>query len=316
MHHFPGSLAPCHSGTLGRFVVHYAGLASPISHHSGLASSLSSLHAAGTHHPGSLAMPTTHALHAGLSTICKSIWHMIRPPLFPACYYHTGDPDTATSRRQSARSDLPIFTPTTGARGGNGLDLLAAAAFSSGEKHAEEGYAAEPIYVGSLSKPGPFNPAASLAPKVAKKILDLDFIEMSEVTLDMPPDPIPGRPPPPGRSLITELSQWIERYSVMAGLLCKRFPHKAPELFAYLAMQRDATSLADGWHTTGNLEGRPWLGSVWIGQCQTNASTLRPSLAVVNRSRGARFAYRTIIGLRGVPITRTTSGRHCSLGPS
>ena len=140
-----------------------------------------------------------------------------------------------TSRRQSARSDLPIFTPTTGARGGNGLDLLAAAAFSSCEKHAEEGYVAEPMYIGSLSKPGPFNPAASLAPKEAKKILDLNFIEMSEVTLDMPPDPNPGRPPTPGRPLINELSQWIEQYSVMAGLLCKQFPHKAPELFAYLA---------------------------------------------------------------------------------
>ena len=41
--------------------------------------------------------------------------------------------------------------------------------------------------------------------------------------------------PSPGCPLITEIPQWIERYSVMAGLLCKRFPHKAPELFVYLA---------------------------------------------------------------------------------
>ena len=58
---------------------------------------------------------------------------------------------------------------------GNGLDLLAAATFSSSKKHVEEGCAAEPMYAGSLSKPGRLNPAASVALNVAKKILNLDL---------------------------------------------------------------------------------------------------------------------------------------------
>ncbi len=84
------------------------------------------------------------------------------------------------------------------------------------------------IYVkpgsGGLNKPGPFNPAATLAPKVAKKILELDFVEMAEVK------PTPGRQFKPNQP-----SQWMERFATMAALLSQRFPTKAPELFAYLA---------------------------------------------------------------------------------
>ena len=35
----------------------------------------------------------------------------------------------------------------------------------------------------------PIHPAAVLPPKVAKRILDLDFVEMSEISLDAPPPP-------------------------------------------------------------------------------------------------------------------------------
>ena len=34
---------------------------------------------------------------------------------------------------------------------------------------------------------------------------------------------------------ITDISRWVERYSVMAATLAARFPEKAPELFAYQA---------------------------------------------------------------------------------
>ena len=58
---------------------------------------------------------------------------------------------------------------------------------------------------------------------------------MSEVTTDIDPPHVPGRPPPPARLPITEISQWVERFSVMAATLATRFPEKAPELFAYQA---------------------------------------------------------------------------------
>ena len=46
--------------------------------------------------------------------------------------------------------------------------------------------------------PGPFNPAAHLPPEVVEKILNLEFVEMAELTIDeesisadVPPTPTP-----------------------------------------------------------------------------------------------------------------------------
>ena len=122
-----------------------------------------------------------------------------------------------------------MFAPTPGA-GSTGLELLASAALA----HPGGGVTlATPNP--SLALTGPFNPAASLSTKVTKKILDLEFVEMAEVTLDHTPDQVPGRPPHPGRPPIMDISQWVERYSLMAAVMATRFPHKAPELFAYQA---------------------------------------------------------------------------------
>ena len=78
-------------------------------------------------------------------------------------------------------------------------------------------------------KMGPYNPAALISQTVAKKILDLNYVEMAEVALD-------DIPPATLRQNLSRLhiSRWTEKYAVMAALLCTRFPEKAPELFAYL----------------------------------------------------------------------------------
>ena len=86
-----------------------------------------------------------------------------------------------------------------------------------------------------ITTPGPFNPAASLSPKVVKRILELEFVEMSEMMVDDNTPQTPGRPPAPARLPINDISQWLERYSLMASMLATRFPEKAPELFAYQA---------------------------------------------------------------------------------
>lgn len=80
-----------------------------------------------------------------------------------------------------------------------------------------------------------YNPAAFLSQRVAKMILSLEFVEMSEVALD---DDLPGSAgrSAPARPPIQDISQWVERYSLMAGLLDTRFPEKDPEVFAYPAV--------------------------------------------------------------------------------
>ena len=55
---------------------------------------------------------------------------------------------------------------------------------------------------------------------------------MCDVTLDNVLPQTPGMPPP-ARPPIQDISQWSERYCLMAGILATRFPDKAPELFAY-----------------------------------------------------------------------------------
>ena len=102
----------------------------------------------------------------------------------------------------------------------------------------------------SLLANGPFNPAASLPQKVVKKILELEFVEMSEISVNDEPPQAPGRPPAPARPPVQEISQWIERFSLFAAVLCTRFPDKAPELWAYQATIVRAER---------NYEGKRWV---------------------------------------------------------
>ena len=61
-----------------------------------------------------------------------------------------------------------------------------------------------------------------------KRILDLEFLEMSEVTVDTEPAQVPSCPPPPAQLPITDISQWMERYSLMAATLAPVVPGKGP----------------------------------------------------------------------------------------
>ena len=82
--------------------------------------------------------------------------------------------------------------------------------------------------------PRPFNPAALLPARIVKKILNLEFVDMAEITKDDNHEPTLGRPQT-ARPPIQDISQWVERYALMAGILASRFPNKAPVFFAYLA---------------------------------------------------------------------------------
>ena len=70
---------------------------------------------------------------------------------------------------------------------------------------------------------------------MAKKILELEYVEMSEMTMDAPLEPEAGCSLAPSRPPVMSISQWAKRYAMMAALHSTRFPQKAPELFAYMA---------------------------------------------------------------------------------
>ena len=90
---------------------------------------------------------------------------------------------------------------------------------------------------------------AFLPTKLVKKILDLEFVEMADITTDeLPPEP--GRPSAPARFPITNISQWVERFSLMAAVISTQFLHKAPELLAYQATIIKAER---------NYEGTQWV---------------------------------------------------------
>ena len=72
---------------------------------------------------------------------------------------------------------------------------------------------------------------------------------MAEISSDEPPPAVPGRQNPP-RAPITDIKQWLEKYSLMAAVLVSRFPEKAPELFAYQATIIRAER---------NFEGQQWV---------------------------------------------------------
>ena len=102
----------------------------------------------------------------------------------------------------------------------------------------------------ALSSRGPYNPVAVLPSKLAKRILELDSVEMAEISLDDPPSQGPGQPPLPARPPVQDISVWMEKYSIMVALLASRFPEKAPKLFAYQASSIRAER---------NFDGRRWV---------------------------------------------------------
>ncbi len=153
----------------------------------------------------------------------------------------------------------------------------------------------EPSLHAALHQPGPFNPGANLSTPVLNKILSLKFVEMAEISAEDPPNPTPGRPAPPKRP-ITDISQWLEKYSAMAAALTARFPEKAPEFFAYQA------------HIV-RCE-RNYQRQQWVAY---DRRYRRPSLVGRRTSRAAPTVWRRITPPPTAPATLTPLP-HLSLG--
>ena len=82
------------------------------------------------------------------------------------------------------------------------------------------------------------NPAASLSPKVVKKVLTLEFREMSELRGDIWSDEpaatdLSNPPRHPCRPPVNNIKYSWECFVIMASILVTRFPEKGPEFWAY-----------------------------------------------------------------------------------
>ena len=123
---------------------------------------------------------------------------------------------------------MPTFAPA--APVGSGLDLLAAAALTPNPGALPRvGPVAHPLH-----EQGPYNPIALVSTRVAKRIMDLEFVEMAEIVAE--DDFQATRSITSSRPPITNISQWVERFSIMAAVLTLRYPEKAPEFLAYQAL--------------------------------------------------------------------------------
>ena len=80
----------------------------------------------------------------------------------------------------------------------------------------------------------------ALPPKLVKKILDLEFIDMAELVPDAwqhGDDNSTGccshSRRAPKRGPVTDILLWVECFSMLAGVLTTKYPERAPELMAY-----------------------------------------------------------------------------------
>ena len=145
--------------------------------------------------------------------------------------------------------DAIMAMPTFSLSGGpsNRLDLLASAATLNQPGVASLTPVMPGPRLGSLLGSGGYNPAASLPPKLVRRILDLEFVDVAKLTTDVELS-MPGRPA--HTHPITDISVWVERFTVMAVILATRFSEKAPEFFAYMA------TIVRAEH---NYEGERWV---------------------------------------------------------
>ena len=82
--------------------------------------------------------------------------------------------------------------------------------------------------------------STALPPKLVKKILDLEFVDMAELVPDAWQPPEDENPKcchqprrAPKRGPVTDILLWVECFSMMAGILTTKYPERAPDLFAY-----------------------------------------------------------------------------------
>ena len=149
---------------------------------------------------------------------------------------------------------LPSFDPADGSSSGLGVLAAAAAASERHDGRSGDSDPAPPVSA-ALQAAGPYNPASTLPPKVVKRILALEFVEMSELRGDIWSEDATASdhnvtPRRSAKPLVNSIRTWLECYARMASILTTRFPEKAPELWAYQSTILKAAH---------NYEGSNWV---------------------------------------------------------
>ena len=122
--------------------------------------------------------------------------------------------------------------------------------------------ATSPVSLAALSPTTLINfshlPSGGLPQKLIKKILDLEFVDMSELLPDTwrlqeeeeskcchQPRRTPRRGP------VTDILKWVECYAAFVAVLTSRYPDKSPELMAYMRtiVHAQRTFAGEGWVT-------------------------------------------------------------------
>ncbi len=147
----------------------------------------------------------------------------------------------------------------------DGLALLAAAATQS-------------LPIPSISA-GPNDPtlistcrAVAIPPKLVKKILDLDFVEMGDLLpeawgVEASQSCCPGSRRQTRRAPVTDILLWVECFSVLVSVLASKHPERVPDFMAY---QKSIVK------ASRNFEGTAW---VVYDRCYRRQAAATKSLA-------------------------------------
>ena len=171
----------------------------------------------------------------------------------------------------------------------HGLELLASAASATPSVATYQ--------ISSLLGSRSYNPTASLPPKLVKRTLDLEFVEMAELYMDGDLT-APNSRPPPNTPGVTNISVWVERFAIMVT----RFPDKAPEFLAYMAIIVRVERNYDGdrWAVYDRQFRREALA-----RKDLNWSVTNPCLYSEAFTGRAQCIARCSLGLRDDHMTRT-----------
>ena len=156
------------------------------------------------------------------------------------CLYTVGQP------KESEQVNIPMFNPST-TNSNNGSAMVSLATL----RQRTDANSTSGVPVG---------PMAGIPARLARRILDLESIEMCNLLLNswqeetqqlLVLDSLHLTPRRMSRKApVHDIGLWIECFSRMAAVLVSRYPDKAPELFAYQATIVRASR---------NFEGNSWV---------------------------------------------------------
>ena len=132
---------------------------------------------------------------------------------------------------------LPVFSlPPLGSDRGHPLPTMAP---SLAAGHPAPGGAPLPDPMDLTNKLEGMLGLATLPPKLMKRILQKEYVEMYEILpeswrLETEAAAPSGQGKRPRRGPITDIDIWCEFYAVLAAVLSSAYPSKAPHLFAYM----------------------------------------------------------------------------------